>query len=105
MSVQEVIESKLNAALAPAFLAIENESHRHSGPGTESHFKVTAVSDRFTDQRPVKRHQLIYSLLQEELASGVHALALHLYTQSEWQARQQQSPESPDCKGGSKFDS
>ena len=105
MSVQQIVESKLQAALVPEYLDIENESHRHSGPATESHFKVTVVSEQFADQRPVKRHQQVYGLLQDELAAGVHALALHLYTPSEWQARQQQAPDSPDCRGGSKFDS
>ena len=104
MTVQEIIESKLQTALAPQFLAVENESHRHSGPRTESHFKVTAVSNNFADQLLIKRHQQVYSLLQTEMANGVHALALHLYTPAEWEARQQQSPDSPDCRGGSKID-
>jgi BolA protein len=104
MSVQQLIESKLQAALNPLHLQVENESHRHGGPATESHFKVTLVSDAFTDEPPVKRHQKIYALLADELASEVHALALHLYTAPEWEARQQHAPNSPDCRGGSKID-
>lgn len=102
MSVQQVIEEKLQAGLAPQHLVVENESHRHSGPATESHFKVTLVSEAFAGQLAVKRHQRVYGLLSQELTEGVHALALHLYTPGEWTARQQQAPASPDCRGGSK---
>ncbi|MGM0634281.1 MAG: BolA family protein, partial [Pseudomonadota bacterium] len=69
------------------------------GPATESHFKVTLVSDRFEGQRAVRRHQQVYGLLGEELDGGVHALALHLYTPEEWR-EQGKPPDSPDCRGG-----
>ena len=102
MSVAEIIETKLNAGLCPSHLEIANESHMHNvPPGSESHFKVTMVSDKFDGLRAVKRHQEVYGLLADELKSGVHALALHLYTPEEWQG---QSPNSPQCLGGSKAD-
>lgn len=102
MSVQEIISQKLSAGIAVAHMEIENESHMHSGPATESHFKLTLVSDDFAGKRLVQRHQLIYGLLSEELQNPVHALAMHLYTQQEWQQRGEESPLSPRCLGGSK---
>lgn len=102
MSVQDVIETKLQGELHPQLLHIENESHMHSGPATESHFKVTAVADAFAGLSRVKRHQRVYGILAAELAGPIHALALHLYTPGEWQDRQQAVPQSPDCRGGSK---
>lgn len=102
MSVQESIQAKLSEALQPSVLEVANESHMHGGPATESHFNVTAVSAAFTDLNLVRRHQAVYKLLQFELADGVHALALHLYTVEEWEQRQGSSPTSPDCRGGSK---
>ena len=104
MSVQENIESKIKASLNPSYLDVENESHRHGGSATESHFKLTVVADCFDGQLPVKRHRTVYGLLNDEMAGGVHALALHLYTPQEWTARQQEAPTSPDCRGGSKTD-
>ncbi|MGM1052522.1 MAG: BolA family protein [Pseudomonadota bacterium] len=102
MSIQATIEDKLQA-LAPTFLAVENESHRHAvPPNSETHFKVTLVSERLEGLMPVKRHQQIYALLADELAGPVHALALHLYTPAEWAASGQSRPDSPDCRGGSK---
>ena len=100
MSVQVIIEQKLQAGLAVAHMDIENESHMHSGPATDSHFKLTLVSDDFTGKRLVQRHQLIYGLLADELQSPVHALAMHLYTAEEWQKRAAPAPLSPNCRGG-----
>lgn len=102
MQVQNTITRKLEEGLSPSFLTVENESHLHNvPPGSESHFKVTLVSEGFADKRKVARHQLVYRLLAEELAGEVHALALHTYTAEEW-AKVEQSPVSPQCLGGSK---
>ncbi len=102
MSVQAIIEHKLSQGLNIVRLDIENESHMHSGPATESHFKLVLVSDDFAGKRLVQRHQLIFGLLKDEMSNPIHALSMHLYTPQEWQARQQQAPTSPECLGGSK---
>ena len=102
MSIQDTIQAKLSEALQPSTLEVANESHMHGGPATESHFNITAVSATFTDLNLVRRHQAVYKLLQVELAGCVHALAMHLYTEQEWEQRQGSSPTSPDCRGGSK---
>lgn len=102
--VQSEIESKLAGDLSPEFLNVVNESHMHGGPATDSHFNITLVAATFDQLSLVKRHQHVYGLLSEQMAAGVHALALHLYSPPEWQERDQSSPDSPDCKGGSKQD-
>lgn len=100
MSVEQTIITKLTAQFTPTELQIENESYMHSsGRGAESHFKVTLVSQVFEGKRAVARHQAVYACLSEELANGVHALALHLYTPAEWQASGQIVPKSPNCLG------
>lgn len=102
MAIQTQIEQKL-AALTPELLQVENESHMHNVPAnSETHFKVTLVSDSFEAMMPVKRHQQIYALLADELSGPVHALALHLYTPAEWQARGGARPDSPHCRVGGK---
>ena len=101
-SMQANIEQKLQR-LVPTFLSVINESHNHSvPPNSETHFKVTLVSDQFDGLAAVRRHQQVYAVLAEPLANGVHALALHTYTPLEWGLRQEASPESPDCLGGSR---
>lgn len=105
MQVQQSIERALRQALAPQWLTVENESHRHSvPPDSETHFKVVVVSEAFSGMRKVARHQRVYALLSEQLAGPVHALALHTYSPDEWHQRQGDAPASPDCRGGSKQD-
>ena len=99
MSLHELIESKLSSALSPEHLEVVNESYMHSVPkGSQTHFKVVVVSTMFEGLSPVKRHQLVYGVLREQLAAkpGIHALAFTSRTPSEWTA----SPEanvSPEC--------
>jgi len=102
MSLQARIEVKVRSDENLQHYELINESHMHSGPAMESHFKLIVVSERFTGLGAVKRHQMMYALLADELRDGVHALALHLYSPVEWQARQVAAPASPDCLGGSK---
>lgn len=105
MSVKQSIEQKLTKNFPVKYLEVENESHMHSvPPNSETHFKVTLVSDGFEGTGKVKRHQAIYKTLAAEMAGDVHALALHLYTPDEWAARQATAPDSPHCLGGSKSD-
>lgn len=105
MIVQSQIESKLEQQLSPQVLMVENESHMHSVPAnSETHFKVTLVSDCFEGKRLLGRHRMVNEVLKDELAGPVHALALHTYTASEWQSKQGNVPKSPNCLGGSKAD-
>ncbi|WP_261816815.1 BolA family protein [Vibrio gallicus] len=97
--LQQVIEQKLNQALTPTHLQVINESHKHNvPPGSESHFKVVIVSDKFENLRLIARHRLVNSTLSDEFAAGLHALSMHTLTKLEWQ--QQSIPESPPCRGG-----
>jgi len=102
MSNQKAIEDKLNAALQPTHLEVLDESHMHSVPaGAESHFKVTLVTEQFTDLSLIKQHRMINAVLKEELAGKIHALALHTYSPSQLTDRGAPAPESPLCRGGS----
>ena len=95
------IESSLQS-LQPQFLEVVNESDRHAVPkGSESHFKVTIVSDAFNGKSLVARHRLVNDTLTNEIMHSIHALALHTLTSMEWLDRNGTSRESPLCLGGS----
>ncbi|KEA52204.1 transcriptional regulator BolA [Mangrovibacter sp. MFB070] len=94
------IEAKLQAAFDPVFIDILDESYRHNVPaGSESHFKVVLVSDKFSAERMLARHRQVYTVLADELAGQVHALALHTYSVSEWENLQDTVLPSPPCRG------
>ncbi len=100
--MQQTIESRLNTSFSIEHLAVENESHMHNvAPGSESHFKVTIVSDDFNELMLIKRHRLVNKALEQELQT-IHALALHTMTPDEWIARTGKVADSPQCRGGGK---
>ena len=101
MQMQSIIEKKLNESLHPEFLDVINESHMHSGPATESHYKVIAVSKLFDGKMLIARHRMINAALADELQQ-IHALALHTMTPVEYFEKAGKVADSPQCEGGSK---
>ncbi len=86
--VAQTMRSKLEAALAPLVLEIDDDSAKHAGhagarAGGESHFSVRIVSASFAGKSRVERQRLVHGILAEELAGPVHALALALRAPAE----------------------
>ena len=101
MMVKDCIEEKLTAVFDPAHLEVVNESGNHNVPdGSETHFKVVIVSQMFEGERLINRHRRVNETLADELAGGVHALAIHTYTAADWHKRFGNAPMSPPCLGG-----
>lgn len=101
MNIQSTLEQKLKDGLQAHHLEVVNESGNHNvPPGSESHFKVVVVSPQFDGKNLVQRHRLVYDLLAREMAGGVHALALHTYTEADWLEQNASAPDSPECRGG-----
>ncbi|KAL6203655.1 hypothetical protein ACLB2K_027355 [Fragaria x ananassa] len=84
------IREALERELSPVELEVEDISYQHaehvavrgSGDG-ETHFNVRVVSEALGGKSLIKRHRLIYNLLQEELQSGLHALSIEAKTPAE----------------------
>jgi BolA protein len=82
MSMQQTITNKLREAFSPASLQVQDESHLHEGhaghrASGETHFRIYIVSGAFKGKSRIERHRLINATLADELASSVHALAIH----------------------------
>ncbi len=57
-----------------------------SASGDGSHFKVRVISEQFDGLRPVKRQQMVYASVNEQITSGaLHALQIEAYTPTEWE--------------------
>jgi BolA protein len=105
MSMRRTIEAKLVAALTPVGLEVVDESHKHSVPsGSESHFSVVVVSDRFDGASRLNRHRMVNDILRDELADGIHALSIQAFTVDEWSGREGRTMTTPECLGGSAAD-
>lgn len=81
MSVKETMTRKLEAAFAPTHLDVIDESDHHRGhggwrEGGETHFRIKIVSPTFEGKTRVAIHRAINACLSDELAGGVHALAI-----------------------------
>ncbi|XP_012673456.1 bolA-like protein 1 [Clupea harengus] len=102
--VETSIRTKLTDALQPTHMEVLNESHMHAvPPGSESHFRVLVVSERFEGQSLLQRHRLVNEALRDELSSRVHALAIQAKTPQQWGSNPSLA-KSPPCLGGSKHD-
>jgi BolA protein len=69
----------LLAALAPADVEVQDDSHLHAGhAGAREgrHFTVRVRSGRFAGLNRLARHRLVYDALGPLAAQGVHALAI-----------------------------
>ena len=73
------IETRLQQALAPQSLSVQDDSHQHAGhAGAKEggHYSVRIISDRFAGLNRVARHRLVYHSLAELMQNGIHALAI-----------------------------
>ena len=76
------LEKKLTETFQPSALEVINESHLHAGhqPGFdgqgESHIRIRMVSAHFNGMSRVNIHRAINEACAEELAQGLHALAI-----------------------------
>nr|GEX68899.1 SufE-like protein 1, chloroplastic/mitochondrial [Tanacetum cinerariifolium] len=79
----------LKRELKPIELEVKDVSYQHAGHAGvmgsdgETHFDLRVVSSEFEGKSMVKRHRLIYSLLNDELQSGLHALSIEAKTPAE----------------------
>lgn len=83
----EAIRAALDQALAPAFLEIEDESHRHAGHAGardgRGHFRVDIVSAAFDGLAPLARHRAVYAAVGDLMTTDIHALAIRARTPAE----------------------
>jgi BolA protein len=75
-----LIRARLEQALAPIRLDIEDESHLHAGHAGsregKGHFNLHIVSDRFAGQTAIARHRMVYAALGELMQTEIHALSI-----------------------------
>jgi BolA protein len=81
MDTKERIAQALASALSPQSLDVIDESHLHKGhagarPEGETHFRVKIIAEAFRGKSRVDIHRTVNTILADELAAGVHALAI-----------------------------
>ena len=83
----EVIRQRIDAALRPEELIVEDEGHLHVGhegaKDGRGHFRVFVVADRFRGHSMVHRHRMVYDALGDLMSTDIHALAIDAYSTDE----------------------
>jgi BolA protein len=79
--LRDRMREKLLTALEPVYLDVIDESHNHEGhggwrEGGGTHFRVKVVSPAFAGKSRVAMHRMVNEALADDLAGGVHALAI-----------------------------
>ncbi|MGH2416384.1 MAG: BolA family protein [Microcystaceae cyanobacterium] len=78
------VEAMIQAQLPDAQVVVKDLT------GGGDHLEAIVVSSEFEGKTRIRQHQLVYSALQEAMASeAIHALALKTYTPQAWQSANQ----------------
>ena len=71
------VKNLIEAGLASSEVIVE---------GSGSSFQLTVVSESFAGLSPVKKQQLVYACLNDQIKDGsIHAVTMQLHTPEEWE--------------------
>tara|TARA_B100001029_G_C14971639_1_gene400596 strand:+ start:35 stop:289 length:255 start_codon:yes stop_codon:yes gene_type:complete len=80
---ESTIYQKLYDFFKPEYLEVKNESHKHMGhagspDSGNSHFLITIESVKLKKLNSLEGQRKIYSVLEEEMKSHIHALSIKI---------------------------
>ncbi len=82
-----MIRERLQAALAPEAIDIQDDTAKHAGhAGARSgggHFIVRIVSAAFAGKTPIQRHRMVFEALGDAMQTEIHALSIDARTPDE----------------------
>ncbi len=79
MSDFKFVEDIIKAGLPDAEVMVEDMT------GTRDHLDITVVSDAFKGKMLFEQHQMLMTLLKDELKQRIHAVKLQTYTKEKFQ--------------------
>lgn len=78
----------MDAATVKTLLQAHLDDCEFHVQGEGSHYDITAIGAVFEGLRPVKKQQVVYAALSDQIADGsIHAVNIHTFTPGQWQAR------------------
>jgi BolA protein len=83
----EEIRRRIETAVDPEELVVEDEGHLHVGHegarDGRGHFRVFVVAPGFEGLSQIQRHRLIYQAMGDLMNSDIHALSIDAYSSKE----------------------
>ncbi len=78
----------MDAATVRALVQTELQGCQVEVQGEGANYDITVIGDVFEGLRPVKKQQLVYAALGEQIADGsIHAVNIRTFTPSQWQSQ------------------
>ncbi len=78
---------RIEEALAPEQLSIEDEGHLHEGHegarDGRGHFRLMVVSQALDGLNMIQKHRAIYDALGDMMKTDIHALSIDAYSSNE----------------------
>ncbi len=76
----------MDAATVKALLQNHMPECEFHVQGEGANYDITAIGGVFEGLRPVKKQQLVYAALSDEIAEGsIHAVNIRTFTPEQWQ--------------------
>lgn len=88
MMIKETVEKLIKDKINIKYIEIKDTSSQHTNHANYkggSHLRMKIVSDDFINKSLIKRHQLIYSILDKFIQKEIHAVILKTYTIKEFE--------------------
>jgi BolA family transcriptional regulator, general stress-responsive regulator len=92
MTTLQLIEQIISQKLEAEFVKVEDQSDRHKNhagrkhaPIDSGHYDLLVISKRFENLTAIECHRLIYTSLEEQMQSRIHALSIRAYSPQQWQ--------------------
>jgi BolA protein len=83
----ERIRNRLQTALSPQEIVIEDDSARHAGHAGAAlgggHYNLRIICSQFEGLKLVMRHRLVYDSVNDMMPAEIHALAIIALAPSE----------------------
>lgn len=80
-----LIEERLNNALSPTTLIVEDNAADHAGHANEGagHFTLHITSPLFSGKTPLARHHMVYDALGDLMKTHIHAVRIRAHAPKE----------------------
>lgn len=82
--IQATLTEKLKADLVEITDQSDRHKHHKHSPQGSGHYDAIIVSTLFAGKTLMQQHRLVYSALEQELQTTIHALSLSTFTPQQW---------------------
>ncbi|CAL4323258.1 DNA-binding transcriptional regulator BolA [Buchnera aphidicola (Sipha maydis)] len=85
--ILKIIQNKIKNKINTKYIKITNTSFMHKSFNKNSHFQIIIVSKDFEKINILRRHQIIYNILSQEIKKIIHGIEIFAYSIKEWKIK------------------